>query len=50
MSSTAAVQLVTNRTGNMEDHSDPDGVESHNNLNTTDRCCFLADPSLAQTV
>ena len=51
MSSTAAVLLVANRTGNAVDHSDPDpdGAEIHNNLNATDRCCFLADPSLAQT-
>ena len=44
-----AVQLVMNRTDNTVDHSDPNGAESHNKINTTDRCCFLADPSLAQT-
>ena len=51
MSSIAAVQLVANQTDYTVDHSDPDpdGAESHNNLNTTDRCCFLADSPLAQT-
>jgi hypothetical protein len=49
--STAAVQLVANRTANTGDYyeTDPNGIESDNNLNTTNRCCFLADPSLAQT-
>ena len=49
--STAAVQLVANRTANTGDYyeTDPNGIESDNNLNTTDRCCFLADPSLAKS-
>ena len=46
MSSTAAVESVFNRTGNMVDHSDPDGTESCNNLNKWRiDVIFLADPS-----
>ena len=45
------MQLVANRTGNTVYYSDPDldGTKSHSNTNSAGRCCFHANPSLAQT-